>query len=250
MLAVLYERAQNAAPLLKADPTNPAANAVYGKYLCFVKKDWDRGILMLALGNDPTLQAVAQKELEELSPMPPDQLGDLWRDAVDKEGEIVKSQGQARAAYWYRRALPGLSGLRKEQINKRLASLDEQTPSASPVEHPAADPEPLPEHTRWTVPYTWTTQEQRFQSVNEFNPATGKMSQYKKPYMATVHHSSTKTVQAHLVKYDYRTGNVALKIHDEEKNEDVVRTFRYMALGKDDKKHLDLVKKQLMGQKE
>ena len=250
VLTVLYDKAQNAAPLLNADPANPAANAAYGKYLCFVKKDWDRGVLMLALGNDPALQAVAQKELEELTPMPPDQLGDLWRDAVDREGGVFKSQGQARAAYWYRRALPGLSGLKKEQINKRLASLDEQTASPAPIEHPADNAESLPEHKEWTVPYTWTTQEQRFQTVNEFNSQTHQMMQYKKPYTATVHHSSTKTVRADLVKYDYRAGNVALKIYGEKKGDEVLRTFRYVALGKDDKKHLDLVKKQLMGQKE
>jgi hypothetical protein len=248
VLAVLYEKAQNAAPLLSADPVNPAANAAYGKYLCFVKKDWDQGVLMLALGNDPKLKAIAQMELDELSPSGPEQLGDGWWAAVDNDAGIGKSQGQERAAYWYRRALPSLSGLRKDQITKRLATLDEQSFSLAAVEHSAEKAEPLPEHTTWTVPYTWTQQEQRFQSVNEFNPQTHQMTQYKKPYMATVHHSSTKSVHAELVKYDYKTGDVALKIFGEKKGDETVRNFRYAALGKDDKKYLDSVKIRLMAQ--
>jgi hypothetical protein len=249
VLAVLYEKAQSAAPMLSADPVNPAANTAYGKYLCFVKKDWDQGILMLALGDDPNLKALAQKELAELSPIQPEQLGDDWWDAVDKEDGFIKTQGQARAAYWYRKASPGLSGLKRAQVDKRLAAL-EQTSRSAEDERPIAKPEPLPEHTQWTVPFNSTSQEQRFQIVNEFNSQTGKMMQYKKPYMATVHHNGTKSVRAELVKFDYKTGDVVLKIFGDKKGEEFVRSFRYAALGKDDKKFLDSVKARLMGQSE
>jgi hypothetical protein len=248
VLAVLYEKAQSAAPMLNADPVNPAANAAYGKYLCFVKRDWDRGVLMLALGSDPSLKAVAQKELEELSPTQPDQLGDEWWDSVDKEDGVIKSQGQARAAYWYRKALPGLAGLRKEQITKRLDSLAKEPSPSAVATNLAPKENVLGEHAEWTVPYFWTEQVQRFETVNEFNPQSGQMKQYKRPFMATVHKHGTKTVKAKLVNYDYKAGNVVLKIFDEDKKIEVVRTFKYVALGKDDKKFLDSVRKQLIGQ--
>ena len=63
--AGLYETAQNAVARLKADPVDPQANTDMGKYLGFVKMDWDKGMLMLALGNDPALKELAAKELED-----------------------------------------------------------------------------------------------------------------------------------------------------------------------------------------
>jgi hypothetical protein len=248
VLAALYEKAQNAAAMLNADPVNPEANAAFGKYLCFVKGDWDRGILMLALGGDPALKALAQKELEELSPPPPEQIGDDWWTLAEKEDGAIKKQGQARAGYWYRTALPRLSGLSKERVAKRLESIGEQpSPSASPAP-PAAKKPSLPEHNTWTIPYTWSEQVQKNRTVNEFSPQTGHV-QRKIPYTDTVHHSGTKNVQAKLVSYDYKLGTVVLKIAGEKKNEEIARSFRYAALGKDDKKYLDDVRKQLTEEK-
>jgi hypothetical protein len=106
----------------------------------------------------------------------------------------------------------------------------------------------LPDHNEWTVPYTWTEQVQKFQQINEFNPQTHQMNQYKKPYMATVHKKGTKVVTAKLVNYDYKAGNVVLKIHDKEKDEDLVRSFKYTALGPEDKKYLDSVRERLKQQ--
>jgi hypothetical protein len=74
------------------------------------------------------------------------------------------------------------------------------------------------------------------------------MMHYNRPYTATEHHHSTKTVKATLVKFDYKVGNVVLKIRDEEENQDLVRSFKYAALGPEDKKYLDSVKKRLKRQ--
>jgi hypothetical protein len=249
VLARLYDKAQNATAMLHENPINPSANTAYGKYLCFVKGDWDSGILMLALGDDPKLKALANNELVELSSRRPEDLGDDWWDLAEQENGAIKSRTQGRAIYWYREALPKLSGLAKARVEKRLSSLTEQQqPSPTIAEQPAPKETELPEHNSWTVPYTWTTQVQKYQSVNEFNPQTHQMMQYKKPYMATEHHHSTKTVSGKLVKYDYKAGNVVLKLRDDEKHDEVVRSFKYAALGPDDKKYLDSVKEQLKRQ--
>jgi hypothetical protein len=248
VLAVLYEKAQNAEAMLKSDPINPQANSAVGEYLCFVKGEWDRGILMLALGNDPGLKAIAEKELDELTPTRPEQLGDAWWERADKEAGPIQRQSRARAAYWYRAALPGLSGLAKSLIEKRLASLAEpRSSSAVAEEPPAADG--LPEHARWTLPYSWKEQVQRTRTVIDITPGGGR-NERQEPYTETVRHRGTKTVRAKLVKYDFTTGNVVLKsIPDESKGEkEEVRSFRYAALGEEDKRYLDAVKKQLMKQ--
>ena len=100
--------------MLNADPVNPEANAAQGKFLCFVKDDWDKGVLMLALGNVPELKAIAEKELDELSPVPPLQIADGWWKLAEKQQGIIKTRMCRWAARWYRQALPELSGLEKD----------------------------------------------------------------------------------------------------------------------------------------
>ena len=53
---------------------------------------------------------------------------------------IATRRIQQRAAYWYRRALPGLSGLTKDKVEKRLKEAD-----ALGQHRLTADTEPLPD---------------------------------------------------------------------------------------------------------
>ncbi len=248
VLAVLYEKAQTATAMLRAEPVNPEANAAMGKYLCSVKGDWDRGVLMLALGNDTSLKALAENELDELTPKRPVQLGDAWWERAEKETGTIQKQTQARAAYWYREALPGLSGLARDRILKRLDSLAERQATSTIVQNEPTAPvrASLPEHTSWTVPFAWTEQVQRTRTVTVVTPNGGHFDR-QEPYTATVRHRGSKTVNAKLVNYDCKTGTVVLKsIPDKEKGEkEEVRSFRYAALGEDDKKYLTAVKEQL-----
>ena len=48
--AETYAKAKVALATLENDPANPAANQAAGEYYCFVKKDWTKGVPMLALG--------------------------------------------------------------------------------------------------------------------------------------------------------------------------------------------------------
>jgi hypothetical protein len=254
VLAVLYDKAQNASGRLKADAIDAEANTAVGKYLCFVKGDWEKGLLMLALGNDANLRELAQSELSELSSRPPEQLGDDWWDRSEKESGFMKCRAQARAAYWYRQALPRLTGLAKVRVQKRVDSLAEQ-PATTVAQKPVEKKVAFEEHKTWTVPYTWVEQVQRTKTVIEFSPGTGHQER-QIPYMETVHRHATKTVQAVLVRYDYKAGDVVLKITIEKEGgrngekEEGIRRFRYSVLGKDDKKFLDSVKKQLMEQEQ
>ena len=194
---------------------------------------------------------MAEKELDELSPQRPEQRGDAWWERAGKETGTIRKQAQARAAYWYREALPGLSGLPKDVVQNRLDSLTEQHATPAIVAHEKAAPAeiPLSEHTTWTVPYGWTEEVQKWKSVIKYSPGTGH-SERKVPYMETVHRHSTKTIHATLVNYDPKTGTVVLKsIPDREKGEkEEVRSFRYSALGADDKKYLSTVKGQFLKQ--
>ena len=81
--------------VLEKNPSDADANLVVGKFLCYVRKDWERGLPMLAMGSDATLKNLAA--LERRDPKNTTDmvaLGDQWRAASHKD----------RAAFWYKQA--------------------------------------------------------------------------------------------------------------------------------------------------
>ncbi len=124
-LEAAYGQYQKAMERLKGNPTDPEANLAAGRYLCVVKRDWDRGVPMLALGSDPGLKAIATQELKgATSPEAQVALGDSWWDLADtKEGE-EKTVLLLRAGYWYRQAEPHVaSALVKAKLERQLAEI-------------------------------------------------------------------------------------------------------------------------------
>ena len=120
-IAKAFQQAKTAAATLEGNPTDPDANLVLGRYRCFVKGDWGNGLPMLALGSDPVLKALAVKELEGVSGHAEQAaLGDGWWDLAKKNEGAARQSLRRRAVFWYRKALPGLTGLRKEVLKERL----------------------------------------------------------------------------------------------------------------------------------
>ncbi|MEI8376870.1 MAG: hypothetical protein WCJ35_28990, partial [Planctomycetota bacterium] len=107
-----------------SSPADPEANLALGKLYCFDRRDWIKGLPMLALGSDVALKHLAEKELEKpLGSAGQLELGDGWWDLAQKNVTQEKAALLARAAYWYRFAGPGLSGLLQVKVEKRLAEL-------------------------------------------------------------------------------------------------------------------------------
>jgi len=121
-LKASFEKVQVALTTLKTKPDDPDANLLVGRHYCLGKGDWSKGLPCLVKGNDDTLKALAQKDLD-LPTAPADQLAlaDAWYDLAAKESP--KTQIQLRAYHWYDTALPGLTGLTKAKAEKRLAEL-------------------------------------------------------------------------------------------------------------------------------
>lgn len=127
-IAEAYEQAKAAKKTLDTNPGDPEANVAVGKYLCFVKGDWDKGLPMLASGSDEKLKALAVKELKGATGADAEvAVGDGWWDLRDKE-----ERAKQRAVYWYKKALPGLTGLVKDKANSRLAAVAEEENVAAP----------------------------------------------------------------------------------------------------------------------
>ncbi|MDW8036988.1 MAG: hypothetical protein RMI90_03000 [Thermoguttaceae bacterium] len=122
-----YQAFLKAAQTLQTNPEDPEANLAYGFYLCFAKQEWPSGLRHLSKGNDPLLKTLAEEELKLTGPPNTTSmvvLGDKWWDASNSVStETTREAYRARAAYWYRRAQPHLSGLTKTRIERRLQEL-------------------------------------------------------------------------------------------------------------------------------
>jgi len=123
-LAAAYEEVQKATAVLVRKPEDPEANLVVGRYQCLLRGDWEAGLPLLVQGSDATLKALAQRELERVSvPEAQAALADEWRLLAAKTSGLARRQMHSRAALWYRKAAPGLSGPAKAAAEKWLKEL-------------------------------------------------------------------------------------------------------------------------------
>jgi WD40 repeat protein len=113
---------------LKKDPKDAEANLKLGEYYAFTRGKWDRAICLLARGPAGPLADLARRDVAA----PTDgkdllAMADAWWDYASKQPELQQPRLQERAAYWYDKAAPNLSGLnrtkaikRSEQVSARL----------------------------------------------------------------------------------------------------------------------------------
>lgn len=131
-----FQAYRDALAIMEGNPTDPKANLAAGRYLCFVKGDWEQGIPMLALGGDAALKAVALMDMrggdsgEEHAA-----IGDAWWDLAEaREGE-ARDTLQLRAGFWYRQAEPKLAGnlvgLKAKQRLEEISNLGREIPAVS-----------------------------------------------------------------------------------------------------------------------
>ena len=114
---------------LATAPDDPEANLIVGRYLCLRKNNWPEGLSLIAKASDATWKELGKQEAaapQEATDQV--KLADLWWDAAAKRGEKKddpwQKPMQARAIYWYRTALPNLSGLTLAKVKTRIGSDD------------------------------------------------------------------------------------------------------------------------------
>jgi hypothetical protein len=124
-LKAAYGPVREAARKLAADPDDAAANLAVGKFECFEKGDWDKGLPRLLVGGDEALKELADRDLamttsgEDMA-----ELAGMWHERAQKEKDAAKLHMEQRAYYWYRQALPKLGGLTKVQAEKAVKELE------------------------------------------------------------------------------------------------------------------------------
>lgn len=124
-------------------PDDTEANETVGRYYLSVGQV-ERALIHLSRGTEQSWKELAVADLKEPEdPKERLELGERWYALVqnlkDQEQDVAKS----RAVLWYRRALPGIAGLAKLRIEKRLQELavsSAPTPDQSGVEDQHAEP--------------------------------------------------------------------------------------------------------------
>ncbi|MCH8045260.1 MAG: NPCBM/NEW2 domain-containing protein [Planctomycetes bacterium] len=112
-----FDALKGAIATLKQKPDDAPANLQIGKYLCFLRNDWKRGLPLLVKGG----HAIAKRELAAAGdPSAQKKVGDAWWDLAEKQPADSKTHIKARAVTWYRRALPKLAGLSKKTAQRRV----------------------------------------------------------------------------------------------------------------------------------
>jgi hypothetical protein len=124
----LKTEAARVKPLL--EKPGPNDGEAIGRYLCFVKGDWDTGLPHLIAGAKPPLKTAAEKEaLNPQDAAGQVDLADLWWDIAQKEkSSWRKDRIFAHAKHWIDLAAPTAAGLIKVRVQKRIDDLEALQP--------------------------------------------------------------------------------------------------------------------------
>jgi hypothetical protein len=118
---------------LKASPQDPDANSAVGRYTTLVLGDWERGLPMLARGDDPKWAALARADLADPSDTAAHAtVAEGWFDLAQSSAGRAKVLLLERAAGQYRLAAPDLAGLQRVVADKRIAEADAAVAAAGP----------------------------------------------------------------------------------------------------------------------
>lgn len=136
-----FETVRQAQQELASSPDDPAANYTVGRWHCFIKGRWDKGLPYLAKCQEGDLPSLAKLDLggpEEANLQVI--LADRWVKYAEREDDDAKRQVQLRAAHWLRKALPGLTGLDKVSAEKQIEKLSKVAPLLQPRERGVSVP--------------------------------------------------------------------------------------------------------------
>jgi formylglycine-generating enzyme required for sulfatase activity len=141
---------RDALAVMDDDPIEPLGYLSAGRFLCFVKGDWVKGVPYLALGSDAELKTVAVMELRKTSTAEGQVgIGDAWWAVAETRQGTERDSLRLRAGFWYRQAEPQLAaGLGRLKITQRLAEVSKLGwPIPGPSSRPALAVAPFDEKT-------------------------------------------------------------------------------------------------------
>jgi hypothetical protein len=127
-----YAATQASAATLQTSPTDKNANLIVGKFYCFAKQDWERGLPMLALGSDEGLAKLGKAEIVANSPTERVACADQWFDRREQAAGITRTALRRRAYEVYFANVKQLSGVTAKKVESRLSKLETEFPGQPP----------------------------------------------------------------------------------------------------------------------
>lgn len=135
VLETLSATGQTALAKLDIAPTDRTANESAGRWKCLVLEDWDAGIPLLALAQNPALQKLAARELSGVT-VANDRLrlADDWVEVAKTLDRYERQAAVRHASALYKLAEEKLDGLPKARATKgRLETFGEGMPLRTPL---------------------------------------------------------------------------------------------------------------------
>lgn len=121
-IAAAFESIREHLATLQTTPDDPAANEAVGRFYCFVKQAWQKGLPYLAKGETALVRTVAQADLQNpVQPAAQAQVGDDWWAIAETLSDQEKAAVRRRAGYWYLRCEAKLTGEAAQRVRTRLA---------------------------------------------------------------------------------------------------------------------------------
>lgn len=129
-----YEKSVEFLEQYRVDPQDKAAGAAFGRFLCFIKGDWETGLPLIAEGPNGDLTEVARMDLrgartaaEQVA------VADAWWELSERGNGIYRQGAQDRAVLWYQQAFERLpESLDRLHVKNRLQEAG-QTDGRSPI---------------------------------------------------------------------------------------------------------------------
>ena len=123
----MFDRVRPAMDTYRKDPKDAHAASTVGRYLCFVKGDWKRGLPMLVVGGPDSLREIASLDIAGAGDVDGQvRLGDRWWDmSRSATSPTYRDGAMDRALTWYRMALPSMQpSLDRMQVQARIQDED------------------------------------------------------------------------------------------------------------------------------
>lgn len=126
-LEVEFAKIESSVLRLGSSPNDPEANLAVGRFFCFGKGDFVKGLVYLSRGSKLELRDLAIRELSHPSDRATQvELADGWWGIAEEERAVAEQNLKNHAAEWYRKALPSLEGLSKTAVEAKLLGLGER----------------------------------------------------------------------------------------------------------------------------
>jgi len=123
-----HEAAELAKVALKQNPDAPTEHLTVGAFQCLTEGNWQEGLIHLSRSEDDMLKEIADLELTKpATPQAKVEIANLWMEWIKQIRRRPFDRFRMAAEFWYRGALPELTGAERTNVEKRLQQIGTMT---------------------------------------------------------------------------------------------------------------------------